>query len=136
MLRRISLRTFLISALLVVLLPIVIASGWFFYRSAVNTTEQFAQQIAEVQKVLVEIGAEQIPQLLVFNKVDAIAPESQPLRLEDEYEIDGVQTPRLFVSARTMAGMQTLRERLAQISAQTRSAGADSMENSNPAGPF
>ncbi|MCX7240490.1 MAG: GTPase HflX [Burkholderiales bacterium] len=97
---------------------------------------QFAQQIAEVQKVLVEIGAEQIPQLLVFNKVDAIAPESQPLRLEDEYEIDGVQTPRLFVSARTMAGMQTLRERLAQISAQTRSAGADSMENSNPAGPF
>ena len=45
--RRISLRTFLISALLGVLLPIVIASGWFFYRSAVNTTEQFAQQIAD-----------------------------------------------------------------------------------------
>jgi len=44
---RIALRTFLISALLVVLLPIVIASGWFFYRSAQNATEQFAQQIAD-----------------------------------------------------------------------------------------
>jgi hypothetical protein len=44
---RIALRTFLISALLVVLLPIVIASGWFFYRSALNATEQFAQQIAD-----------------------------------------------------------------------------------------
>ena len=27
--------------------PIVIASGWFFYRSALNATEQFAQQIAD-----------------------------------------------------------------------------------------
>lgn len=44
---RIALRTFLISALLVVLLPIVIASGWFFYRSALHATEQFAQQIAD-----------------------------------------------------------------------------------------
>jgi len=37
----------LISALLIVLLPIVMASGWFFYRSALNATEQFAQQIAD-----------------------------------------------------------------------------------------
>lgn len=44
---RISLRAFLISALLVVLLPILIVSGWFFYRSAFNATEQFAQQIAD-----------------------------------------------------------------------------------------
>lgn len=44
---RISLRAFLISALLIVLLPIVMASGWFFYRSALNATEQFAQQIAD-----------------------------------------------------------------------------------------
>lgn len=45
--RQIALRTFLISALLVVLLPVVIASGWYFYRSALNVTEQFAQQIAD-----------------------------------------------------------------------------------------
>lgn len=45
--RQIAHRTFLISALLVVLLPVVIASGWCFYRSALNVTEQFAQQIAD-----------------------------------------------------------------------------------------
>jgi signal transduction histidine kinase len=44
---RLSLRAFLISALLAVLLPIVIASGWFFYRSALDATEQFAHQIAD-----------------------------------------------------------------------------------------
>lgn len=45
--RRISFRVFLISALLGALLPIVLVSGWLFYRSALNTTEQFAQQIAD-----------------------------------------------------------------------------------------
>lgn len=45
--RRIALRTFLIGALLIVLLPIVMASGWFFYRSALSATEQFAQQTAD-----------------------------------------------------------------------------------------
>ncbi|MCF8208530.1 MAG: GTPase HflX [Rhodoferax sp.] len=73
----------------------------------------FAEQIAQVQKVLAEIGAESIPQLLVFNKTDCIAPELQPLKSEDTYEMDGVQTPRIFVSARTLTGMQALRQRLA-----------------------
>lgn len=45
--RHIALRTFLIGALLVVLLPIMVASGWLFYRSALDATEQFAQQIAD-----------------------------------------------------------------------------------------
>ncbi len=44
---RLALRTFLIGALLMVLLPIVIASGWFFYRSALRATEEFAQQMAD-----------------------------------------------------------------------------------------
>ena len=43
---RVALRTFLICALLLVLLPIITASGWFFYRSAFQATEQFAQQLA------------------------------------------------------------------------------------------
>jgi GTP-binding protein HflX len=75
----------------------------------------FSDQIQEVQKVLAEIGADQIPQILVFNKVDALSAELQPLRLEDTFEIDSVQTPRLFVSAKTLDGMQTLRQKLAQI---------------------
>jgi len=75
----------------------------------------FAEQIQEVQKVLVEIGADQIPQLLVFNKLDALAADTLPLRSQDEFEIDGVQTPRLFVSAKTLEGIAALRERLARI---------------------
>lgn len=43
---RVALRTFLICALLLVLVPIITASGWFFYRSAYQATEQFAQQLA------------------------------------------------------------------------------------------
>jgi GTP-binding protein HflX len=35
--------------------------------------------------------------------------------LEDEFEIDGIQTPRIFVSARDMNGIPLLRQRLARI---------------------
>ncbi|MGI9132531.1 MAG: GTPase HflX [Rhodoferax sp.] len=75
----------------------------------------FTEQIAEVQKVLKEIGADQIAQLLVFNKLDALEPHLQPLRLEDEFEVDGVQTPRLFVSAATLDAIPALRQRLAAL---------------------
>jgi len=75
----------------------------------------FAEQIAQVQKVLAEIGAADIPQLLVFNKIDAMAPDRQPVRHVDEFELDGVQTPRIFVSARTADGIPLLRKRLADI---------------------
>jgi GTP-binding protein HflX len=76
------------------------------------SNEGFVEQIAQVQRVLSEIGAQDIPQLLVFNKTDAIAPELQPLRLVDEYEIDGLQTPRVFVSAKSMHGLPELRQQL------------------------
>ncbi len=75
----------------------------------------FPEQIAQVQAVLKEIDADDIPQLLVFNKVDAISADAQPLRLEDTYEIEGLQTPRIFVSARNLTGMPLLRQKLAEI---------------------
>ncbi len=75
----------------------------------------YAEQIQQVQNVLKEIGADSIPQVLVFNKVDAIAQENQPLKLEDEFEIDGIQTLRLFVSARDSTGIPLLRQHLARI---------------------
>lgn len=76
---------------------------------------QFAEQMAQVQKVLQEIGADQIPQLLVFNKVDALLPEQMPRKMEDVYEVDGLQVQRVFVSARTGDGLPMLRSRLAQL---------------------
>lgn len=76
---------------------------------------RFAEQILQVQSVLKEIGADGIAQLLVFNKIDALDADHQPVRLEDEFEIDGVQTPRIFVSARDASGLPVLRKRLADM---------------------
>ena len=70
----------------------------------------FPEQIAEVQRVLKEIGADGVPQLLVFNKLDALEKEQEPLQLEDMYEIDGLNTPRLFVSAKDGRGLPALRQ--------------------------
>jgi GTP-binding protein HflX len=75
----------------------------------------FPEQIAEVQRVLVEIGAADIPQVLVFNKLDAIDAERRPLQVEDSYEVDGLASPRVFVSARQGEGVLQLRQRLARI---------------------
>jgi GTP-binding protein HflX len=75
----------------------------------------FLEQIAEVQRVLVEIGAADIPQILIFNKIDALGNEFQPLQAEDSFDLDGVQTPRLFLSAKNGTGLQALRETLSRI---------------------
>jgi GTP-binding protein HflX len=75
----------------------------------------FVEQIDQVQRVLVEIGADKIPQLLVFNKIDALDVEHQPLAVEDHFEIAGSQIPRVFVSAKSLDGIPLLRQRLALI---------------------
>jgi GTPase len=93
---------------------------------------EFVEQIAQVQSVLKEIGAADIPQLLVFNKLDAMEPERRPVRMSDEFEIDGIQTPRVFVSARSAEGLPLLRQRLSSIvsaSGESTPDPADSPEN-------
>ena len=72
------------------------------------------EQIQQVQKVLREIGAEDVPQVLIFNKLDAIDPDRRPQVQADSYELDGVQTPRFFVSAAKGLGLEAVREYLAQ----------------------
>ncbi len=67
------------------------------------------EQMAEVQRVLGEIGAADIPQVLVFNKLDLVAPENCPLLQQDTYELDGQPTPRLFLSAQQGEGLAALR---------------------------
>ena len=74
----------------------------------------YPEQIAEVQRVLKDIGADTVPQLLVFNKLDALEISQIPLQLSDLYEIDGVDMPRIFVSAQTGAGLPQLRAHLAK----------------------
>ena len=71
---------------------------------------EFPEHIERVQKVLAEIAADDIPQILVFNKLDALDSSQQPAELKDTYEIDGHQVPRLFVSARSGEGLPLLRQ--------------------------
>lgn len=75
----------------------------------------FPEQIAQVQKVLLEIGAQDIPQLLVFNKLDEIAPAQQPVALADSYDLDGRVLPRVFVSALKSMGIAPLRAKISEI---------------------
>lgn len=91
-----------------------------------NSSERF-DQIAEVNKVLQEIGAQHIPQILVFNKIDL-----QAAQRPDEVRVSGgvplagnmpagVQRDeygriaRISLSARTGAGVDELRAALAEV---------------------
>ena len=74
------------------------------------SSPNFVEQIEQVQRVLVEIGAQDIPQLLLFNKIDALDQSLQPLVREDFFEIDGVQTPRIYVSAKNLLGLDSVRK--------------------------
>ena len=83
------------------------------------SNEAFPEQIEQVQKVLAEIGADHIPQLLVFNKLDALAAERLPSTLVGSYELeleDGtkVSCPRIFISAQSGAGLAELRAAISE----------------------
>ena len=66
-------------------------------------------QQVEVNKVLKEIGADETPQIIVYNKIDAA-------RLEPGVERDQYgRISRVFVSARTGAGLDELRSAVAEF---------------------
>lgn len=75
----------------------------------------FPEQIAEVQRVLAEIGASDVPQLLVFNKLDMVASEQRPLVLQDIYDLAGTPVQRFFLSARSGEGLASLRQALSSL---------------------
>jgi len=75
----------------------------------------YPEQMAEVGRVLNEIGAGDVPQLLVFNKIDALEMERLPQQMVDTFEFNGVSVPRVFVSARNGDGLPALRSQLASI---------------------
>jgi GTP-binding protein HflX len=72
------------------------------------------EQIASVMGVLKDIGADHIPQVLVFNKLDAMDPATIPSALVDLMELDGQSVPRIYVSARSGQGLAELRGMLAE----------------------
>ncbi|TSE21573.1 GTPase HflX [Tepidimonas alkaliphilus] len=75
---------------------------------------QHPEQIEDVQRVLRDIGADGIPQVLVANKLDALPPAQRPRTLRDEVELEGRRVTRVFVSALTGEGLPQLRQALAE----------------------
>ena len=74
----------------------------------------YPEQIEQVMSVLNDIGAQDVPQWLIFNKIDALPPENQPQLMQDLYVYDGQAMPRVFLSARNGLNLDTLRQRLLQ----------------------
>jgi GTP-binding protein HflX len=81
----------------------------------------YPEQIAQVQSVLADIGATDVPQLLIFNKMDALASDQQPRLLQDVFIVDDLAVPRIFLSAQTGANLDSLRQRLLETALQVSS---------------
>jgi len=76
------------------------------------------EQQAEVERVLEEIGAGAVPQVLVYNKCDLLEDARQPRAALDWVEAHaGVRRPRVFVSARSGQGLEVLRQVIADVAA-------------------
>ena len=83
----------------------------------------YLEQIEQVQRVLEEIGAADVPQILVFNKLDVLEKSRWPLQLSDMFEVKDAfsdsarRVERVFVSAQTGDGLPALRQLLLQHAA-------------------
>ena len=80
------------------------------------------RQVEEVEKVLKEIGAEQVPQFRVMNKTDLTGAEPHVAR--DEYG----KIAAVWLSARTGAGIELLRGALAEQARELRDGAAKPSE--------
>ncbi len=78
------------------------------------------EQIEQVNAVLTEIGADHVPQVLVWNKIDLAG--LPPAIERDEYD----KIYRVFVSAHTGEGVDSLRQAIAEFA---RAAGGDPVRN-------
>ena len=68
------------------------------------------EQVHEVNKVLADIGADQVPTILVYNKIDSAGLEPRIERNEQG------QVVRVFVSALSRAGLDDLRAAIVELS--------------------
>jgi GTP-binding protein HflX len=93
------------------------------------------EQIEQVNEVLREIGADHIPQILVWNKIDAAGLEPGVER--DEYD----KISRVFISAHSGAGLDLLREAIVEATRPETGApdialaDAENIPNSTHVGP-
>ena len=77
------------------------------------SSEERFDQVAEVNKVLHEVGADKIPQILILNKIDKQEASGKNLAATVERDEYGRIT-RIYLSAKTGAGISELRVALAE----------------------
>ena len=83
------------------------------------------EQMREVERVLDEIGAGEVEQVVVFNKIDRLDETERPRVLADGVELpSGRRVPRLFVSAVSGEGLAALRECIAAQAVREPGAGS------------
>ncbi|HEV7578148.1 MAG TPA: GTPase HflX [Caldimonas sp.] len=83
-----------------------------------GASPELDQQMQEVQRVLAEIGAADVAQILVYNKIDRMEETERPRVLADMAELPGgARVPRIFVSALNGEGLDLLRARIAGFAA-------------------
>jgi GTPase len=94
------------------------------------------QQMADVDKVLAEIPAGDAPRLLVWNKIDAVGEKTANASLEPAVERDQYgRISRVFVSARTGAGLDGLRAAIAEFARQRAAARGAAAPEAHPLQP-
>jgi GTP-binding protein HflX len=87
------------------------------------SSPQRDEQVAEVERVLAEIGADTVPQVLVYNKVDRLDASQLPRVAVDEIEVaPGLKRARVFVSAAAGTGLDALRDAVAEAARARRDA--------------
>lgn len=89
------------------------------------------EQTEQVNKVLREIGADKVPQILVWNKIDA-APELLDVKPVERNEYGNIS--RVFVSAREGRGLDALRGAIAEA-VIARDMGEEPAGGSDPGDP-
>ena len=70
-----------------------------------GSDEKRAEQAAQVRKVLAQIGADKVPLIEVYNKIDRLASDARTSK----------KAGRVWLSARTGVGVESLRARLLQM---------------------
>jgi GTP-binding protein HflX len=80
------------------------------------------EQIEQVNTVLKEIGADRIPQILIWNKIDAV--DIEPGLERDEY----AKIRRVFISARTGEGLDLLRQAITEFAKANNTADPEAEE--------
>ncbi|MBX9794451.1 MAG: GTPase HflX [Burkholderiaceae bacterium] len=95
------------------------------------------EQRAEVQRVLVSIGAADVPQILVFNKADLLDEHQSPRTPVDSIILDdGQQAARVFISAAHGVGIDALRKLIADAASGVAAAAALNSEPADPTYPL